>query len=241
MKIEHKGIFARIMSDKKAASSHIRCFHLIASNIDENNSCYFTNDQIGESLGIDKKSASNVISWLEKNKYIGRKIYYKNESKEIAYRATYLIHYPIHSVDGYPIHSVDGSKPPKGVEIESKAKAFKKPTHSEISDYCKESGYPLTEIDLFLNFYESKGWLVGKNKMVSWKSAFSGWMSRKGIAKTNTFPDLKKNRDTYLNKVIKLSGIDYIITLYGIVPTKGKNQTALDQDTEVRIYDRLSK
>ena len=27
-------------------------------------------------------------------------------------------------------------------------------------------------------FYESKGWMIGKNKMVSWKGAVGGWNSR---------------------------------------------------------------
>lgn len=30
----------------------------------------------------------------------------------------------------------------------------------------------------FINFYESKNWMVGKNKMTKWKNAASGWISR---------------------------------------------------------------
>ena len=32
--------------------------------------------------------------------------------------------------------------------------------------------------DRFVSFYESKGWMVGKNKMKSWKAAVSGWIAR---------------------------------------------------------------
>ena len=34
------------------------------------------------------------------------------------------------------------------------------------------------EAERFINFYSSNGWKVGKNKMVSWESAVSGWLSR---------------------------------------------------------------
>jgi hypothetical protein len=35
------------------------------------------------------------------------------------------------------------------------------------------------EADRFYHFYESKGWMVGKNKMVSWRSAVVNWLSAK--------------------------------------------------------------
>lgn len=30
----------------------------------------------------------------------------------------------------------------------------------------------------FVSFYESKGWMVGRNKMKSWKAAVAGWLAR---------------------------------------------------------------
>ena len=30
----------------------------------------------------------------------------------------------------------------------------------------------------FVSFYESKGWMVGRNKMKSWKAAAAGWLAR---------------------------------------------------------------
>ena len=35
----------------------------------------------------------------------------------------------------------------------------------------------------FYNFYESKGWKVGKEKMKDWKAAIRGWLSRDNIRK----------------------------------------------------------
>ena len=51
---------------------------------------------------------------------------------------------------------------------------FIKPTKQELADYCKEKGYTVN-IDKYLNHYESNGWKVGKNKMVSWRHSLANW------------------------------------------------------------------
>ena len=40
----------------------------------------------------------------------------------------------------------------------------------------KEFEFAKTESELFYNFYESKGWKVGKNPMIVWRSAVATWM-----------------------------------------------------------------
>lgn len=56
-------------------------------------------------------------------------------------------------------------------------KAFSKPTVSEIEEYCRENNYNI-DANQFFDFYESKGWMVGKNKMKSWKAAVRTWEAR---------------------------------------------------------------
>ena len=48
-------------------------------------------------------------------------------------------------------------------------------------------GSEYVEAEKFWNFYDSKNWMVGKNKMKKWQSAASGWISRnkKDINKTD--------------------------------------------------------
>ena len=53
-------------------------------------------------------------------------------------------------------------------------KVFTPPTLQEITEYAKERN-SCVDPDRFFNFYESKGWMVGKSKMKKWKSAFSNW------------------------------------------------------------------
>jgi hypothetical protein len=59
-----------------------------------------------------------------------------------------------------------------------KYKLFVKPTQEEILEYMNEKKFEFskTESVLFFNFYESKGWKVGKNSMTYWKSAVATWM-----------------------------------------------------------------
>lgn len=57
--------------------------------------------------------------------------------------------------------------------------SFKPPLPGEVEEY----GLTLTppykaDGHKFCNFYESKGWMIGKNKMTSWKAAVQTWKQR---------------------------------------------------------------
>jgi len=62
-------------------------------------------------------------------------------------------------------------------EIKLKNKYFKKPMIHQIEFYCKERNNNI-DANSFYDFYESKGWMVGKNKMKDWKAAVRNWESR---------------------------------------------------------------
>lgn len=55
-----------------------------------------------------------------------------------------------------------------------KEKRFAPPSKTEVEEYCREKGYHI-DADRFVDFYESKGWYVGKNKMKDWKAAVRNW------------------------------------------------------------------
>lgn len=58
-----------------------------------------------------------------------------------------------------------------------KKSRFAPPTLSEVEDYIFENGYWVNASN-FINYYESKGWMIGKNKMKDWKAAVRTWQSR---------------------------------------------------------------
>jgi uncharacterized protein YdaU (DUF1376 family) len=55
---------------------------------------------------------------------------------------------------------------------------FKKPTIDDIKTQCISISLPLSESEKFFNYYESKGWRVGKSPMKSWKAALNTWKLR---------------------------------------------------------------
>ena len=55
-----------------------------------------------------------------------------------------------------------------------KAKRFIPPTVEEVESYCSERGNGI-DAQSFIDFYESKGWMIGKNKMKDWKAAVRTW------------------------------------------------------------------
>jgi len=54
---------------------------------------------------------------------------------------------------------------------------FKKPTAQQVTKYARSIGYEL-DGQVFIDFYESKGWLIGKNKMKDWKATVRTWKKR---------------------------------------------------------------
>lgn len=54
---------------------------------------------------------------------------------------------------------------------------FVKPSLSELNSLITEKGY-IFDAEAFVNFYESKGWMIGKNKMRSWRAAAGTWNTR---------------------------------------------------------------
>ena len=58
-----------------------------------------------------------------------------------------------------------------------KRKRFTPPTAEEVAAYIREKGYSVNA-ERFIDFYSSKGWLVGNAKMKDWKAAVRTWESR---------------------------------------------------------------
>jgi hypothetical protein len=51
---------------------------------------------------------------------------------------------------------------------------FIKPSLQEVLEYCTERNNKI-DANQFINFYDSKGWMVGRNKMKDWKASIRTW------------------------------------------------------------------
>lgn len=65
------------------------------------------------------------------------------------------------------------------IEKERKRPRFSPPSLDEVSAYCTERRNKV-DPQTFIDFYESKGWIVGKTKMKDWKASVRTWEKRDG-------------------------------------------------------------
>ena len=87
---------------------------------------------------------------------------------------------------------IEGSSvPPRGSTGVSH-KSFKKPSIKEIQEFIESKHYQI-DAEQFYHFYESKGWMIGKNKMKSWYSALATWSKKKDFTPKKTLA--QKNRE----------------------------------------------
>jgi predicted phage replisome organizer len=56
----------------------------------------------------------------------------------------------------------------------SKNNNFIRPTRNEVKEYCNERSNNI-DVEQFIDYYTSKGWMIGKNKMKDWKAAVRNW------------------------------------------------------------------
>lgn len=58
-----------------------------------------------------------------------------------------------------------------------KSTRFVPPTLSDVQEYIKKNNYSVDALT-FIDFYTSKGWMVGSNKMKDWKAAVRTWQRK---------------------------------------------------------------
>lgn len=96
---------------------------------------------------------------------------------------------------------IDIDKDIKEINKEKKS-VFKPPTLEEIKTYCQERGN-YVDAQAFMDFYDSKGWMIGKNKMKDWKAAIRTWERKDKEKGLINKPQKKTNEDT--DKIFDLS------------------------------------
>lgn len=76
-------------------------------------------------------------------------------------------------------YSIEENRIVENIKKESikKESKFVKPTIDEIENYCIERKNGINA-NAFYDFYESKNWYVGKNKMRDWKACVRTWEQR---------------------------------------------------------------
>ena len=140
--------------------------------------CYISNEYIAELLGVSVSWASKCLSHLlelglvrvvkfdGRKRYVESTIQFKADLNESSMQ------------DGTKVQHTNNNEYINNNSLYKKGSSrFQKPTIEEIRQYCLEEGYNV-DAEQFFNFYESKGWLVGKSPMKNWRAAVSTWNKR---------------------------------------------------------------
>ena len=123
---------------------------------------------------VSRVSIQKWLKILEDNNYIKRVNIYKPDSKQIETRVITLVNSSIKQklTDNSNININNNN-----LTDSNKKARFKKPSVDDIVDYCKDRNNNI-DAEAFIDFYESKDWKIGKNKMKDWKAAVRTWERR---------------------------------------------------------------
>lgn len=92
-----------------------------------------------------------------------------------------------------------------------KAGRFVPPSLHEVTDYAHEIGYDSLNAQYFLDYYEAKGWMIGKNHMKSWKAAVRTWRTRDQRKEANhAEPERKPEESEYTPEALRRAGFSPI-------------------------------
>jgi hypothetical protein len=156
---------------------------IISSLTAEKGYCYASNEYFANLFNVEQETISRKIKKLEDKKYIT--IDYKKRGCQILAREIRLTKISIDDYQKYQ-STIDEKVKENNISINNisinkkeniKRKVFKKPTIDEIKQYCLERNNGINA-EAFYDFYESKDWYVGKNRMKDWKACVRTWEQR---------------------------------------------------------------
>ena len=181
--------------------------------------CYISNEYIAELLGVSVSWASKCLSHLlelglvrvvkfdGRKRYVESTIQFKADLNESSMQDGTKVPYTNNNEyinNNNSLYKKDSSR-------------FQKPTIEEIRQYCQEKGVNV-DAEQFYNFYESKGWLIGKSPMKNWRAAVATWAKRmvKSPNISGTTPRKKESVLEHNLKVMdQMFGTNYHEQTYG--------------------------
>jgi len=139
-----------------------------------NGKCTASTEYFCRLYEVSRGAVQNWLKMLDDNGYITRVLIYRQGSKEILSRYIKLVDKPSLKMctDNTNINITNTN-----LTDSNKKALFKKPTLDEVKNYCILRKNNI-EAEAFIDFYESKGWQIGKETMKSWKACVRTWEMR---------------------------------------------------------------
>ena len=165
---------AEVRYNKKLTPNAKLLYAEITALCGMNGKCIASTQYFCRIYEVSRASIQNWLKLLEKNGYITRDVKFRQGSKEILSRSIKLVDKPSLKMctDNTNINITNTN-----LTDSNKKAFFKKPTLDDINNYCLERNNNI-DAETFFAFYESKGWVVGKSKMKSWRACIVTWEKR---------------------------------------------------------------
>jgi len=155
----------------------------------ESNWCYMSRETMAKDLDLSKQSILNII-----NKLIDLGLLTRNVSTKHL-RVTALFQEHINNYKNFTDgkeslleqsknFTETGKKTLPNNNTNNK-NTFIRPKPEQVTEYAKELGFVL-DGNHFVDHYEARGWLIGKNPMKDWKAAVRTWKRNSSTFTTNT-------------------------------------------------------
>jgi len=164
-----------------------------------NGKCTASTEYFCRLYEVSRVSIQKWLKNLEDNNHIKRVNIYKQGSKEILTRVITLVNTPSKEklTDNTNINITNTN-----LTDSNKKALFKKPSLVEVKNYCILRKNNI-DAESFIDFYESKNFMIGKNKMKDWKACVRTWESRE-----KKKPKTMSKIDMQLNEYLK--GKEYL-------------------------------
>ena len=183
-----------------------KLFLVEINSLDNDSGCFAGNAHFVDMFGLSKQRCSQIINSLAEKEYINITLIYngKQIEKRII-RVSNKFDRVSSTLEGVSSFQGEGVKKLRGgcqeklivnntisntvnntVNKKKGIVSFKIPTVIEIKEYCTERKNNV-DAETFCDFYESKGWQIGKEKMKSWKACVRTW--EKSSRRTNNTND----------------------------------------------------
>ena len=154
-----------------------KIFLVEIDSLDNEQNCYASNAYFAEFFGISKGRCTQIIKSLEAKGFIQiQLIRDKNVITKRVLRVVNKLNTPLAKTkQGYLENAEGNNTYLNNTDIGGKPpKRFTKPSLAQVTEYKNQNQY-ISDPQGFIDYHESKGWVVGRSPMKDWKGAFRRW------------------------------------------------------------------
>ena len=181
---------ASVRYDKRLNANAKLLYGEITALCNEKGYCWASNRYFAELYEVSVQSISKWIKNLSECGYINMQLEYVAGTKQVKHRYIQMADTP--TIEKFKDNNTSNTT----INTTKNKGRFTPPTLTEVIDQCNFSGANI-DPQGFIDFYESKGWMIGKNKMKCWKSAIRTW-ARKDKEKKQARPVKQKQKPSGL-------------------------------------------